>query len=537
MNRSIVAGIVAVLVASSITTSCSVEAREHPNDGVETVMSRKTPSSVPSHGPSAAIPTDETPSPATKETAGSATPTPTPTPRPRPTPTPSNLGPAPSEPEINGSKTGTDELFLGEEPGPCAAPRLSAPDPNRPRYLVSLFASPTTGRVEGELRLSFTPDLATDEIVLRLWANGRRASEGGVIASISDISVTRAQNTVEVKADIPEPSLVRIPINGGIGAHETIELSASFVVEIPGELNSRWSRSTSFLRLGSALPLLAWQPGVGWATDASTELFAEAATSPAAHYDVSIAVPDGFKVLASGSEIEPGRWVVDGARDFAMTIADFRIVTGYANAPNPVLVSVGIHPDLPEDPRTYLNKVIASLETFSARWGPYPWPTLTFAITPGLRGGIEFPTHIMQGPDTLGRTTSHEVAHMYFYSLVGNNQGQDPWLDEGITSYAEFTFEGTAPGAFEIPAEAFGRATEPMTYWSTHPDMYYLAVYAQVGFALQRLGSVTEVDCALARYVAANAFSVATANDFIAAFEPDFPDVKTDLLELGVDLG
>jgi len=33
-------------------------------------------------------------------------------------------------------------------------------------------------------------------------------------------------------------------------------------------------------------------------------------------------------------------------------------------------------------------------------WTPYPWPTLTLGVTPNLPGGIEYPTHIMQGPGT-----------------------------------------------------------------------------------------------------------------------------------------
>ncbi len=205
-------------------------------------------------------------------------------------------------------------------------------------------------------------------------------------------------------------------------------------------------------------------------------------------------------------------------------------------APGPVEVTVGVHETVDDDAQAYLDKVIDSLEQFSTRWGQYPWPSLTFAITPNLAGGIEFPTHIMQGPDTIGRTTSHEVGHMFFYSLVGNNQGTAPWLDEGITSYAEFTYEGVGAGAYAIPAAGVGNATQPMTFWEAQSDIYYRSVYGQTGFALLQLGSREEVDCALARYVAANAHGIATAEDFIAAFEPTFPDVVNQLAALGVDL-
>ena len=123
---------------------------------------------------------------------------------------------------------------------------------------------------------------------------------------------------------------------------------------------------------------------------------------------------------------------------------------------------------------------------------------------------------------------------MFFYSLVGNNQGLAPWLDEGLTSYAEFTYEGTPPGAYTIPEAGVGEATQPMTYWDGRADIYYRSVYSQTGFALQRLGTQEEVDCALARYVAANAHQIATADDLVAAFEPSFPGVVDRLASLGV---
>lgn len=36
--------------------------------------------------------------------------------------------------------------------------------------------------------------------------------------------------------------------------------------------------------------------------------------------------------------------------------------------------------------------------------------------------------------------TPHEVSHQWFYSLVGNNQAMEPWLDESIATYSEALF-------------------------------------------------------------------------------------------------
>lgn len=449
-------------------------------------------------------------------------------------PTTAPLATAPASPEAAATTPpATPTVVPTPQPeGPCDAGPLALPDPDRPRYQATLTIDPVARKVLGELSVEFTPDLAIDELVVRLWPNGPRSAAGGVVMTMSESTIDGRQAIVKTQ----EPTLARVILPGGLAAGETVTFATTFEVSIPTELNDRVSARDDYMRLGTILPILPWVPGVGWATDPPTAVFAEAAVSPTADYSVKITVPDGYDVLASGIDDGTGTWHVEAARDFAISVGRFRIVSGTAFAPEPVAVTVGVHETLGDSPDDYLAKVIASLESFSARWGQYPWASLTFALTPELGGGIEFPTHVMQGPDTIGRTTSHEVGHMFFYSLVGNNQGAAPWLDEGMASYAEFTYEGVGAGAYAIPDGGIGQAAQPMTFWESRSDIYYRSVYGQTGFALLQLGTQTEVDCALARYVADNAFDIATADDFVAAFEPTFPDVVARMAALGVTI-
>ena len=122
---------------------------------------------------------------------------------------------------------------------------------------------------------------------------------------------------------------------------------------------------------------------------------------------------------------------------------------------------------------------------------------------------------------------------MWFYSLVGNDQGRDPWLDEGITSYAEFTHEGTAAAnrRASISSSAAGHAGEPMTYWETRQGSYYRGVYVQGSNAVASLGDgvaggLDLVDCALRLYVAVGAYGIATPEDLEAALSVVFPDAR-----------
>ena len=189
-----------------------------------------------------------------------------------------------------------------------------------------------------------------------------------------------------------------------------------------------------------------------------------------------------------------------------------------------------------ESADAYRDQVVDVLEDFARRFGPYPWDTFSLALTPGLAGsGIEYPAHVMQGPGTIGRTTPHEVGHQWFYALVGNDQGRDPVLDEGLATWAEVRADGGADvlGA-DVPDDAEGRAGAPMTYWDAHRSSYYRGVYVQGAQALAALGDPDGVDCALRRYVAARAFTIARPGDLVGALATSFPDAPATLERFGV---
>ncbi|MGG7379094.1 M1 family aminopeptidase, partial [Escherichia coli] len=80
----------------------------------------------------------------------------------------------------------------------------------------------------------------------------------------------------------------------------------------------------------------------------------------------------------------------------------------------------------------------------SRRYGAYRWSTYTVAATPDLfREGIEYPTLVFLGRGPfLDVITQHETAHQWFYSLVGNDQAHDPWLDEALATWSQLQIDG-----------------------------------------------------------------------------------------------
>jgi len=392
--------------------------------------------------------------------------------------------------------------------------------------------SPAANTVTGQVAVRFTPDLATDRLVFRLWANGPRPARAGARLEVGAVTVGGRP----LPATRPDPTTLVVRPPEPLVANRVVDATVDWRLTLPGPVDDRISRSGDAIRLGSFFPILAWEPGVGWAGEPPTSGFAEASTAATADFTAAVTVPPGFEVLATGVPDGSGRWKAQAVPDFALSVGRFSVESATVAAPQPVRVTVGVHAGLADAPSDYLGQVTRALQDLSRRYGPYPWPSFSLAVTPELNGGIEYPMHVLQGPGTDGRTTAHEVGHMWFYALVGNNQGRDPWLDEGLASWAEARATGTL-GEFvakTVPVEGRERAAEPMAFWEVRQPVYYRSVYVQPVKALAALGPPERVDCALRLYVARNAYRVARPADLVEAVSAVFPGGATTLARFGI---
>jgi hypothetical protein len=423
--------------------------------------------------------------------------------------------------------------------GPCTPGPRAVPDPNRSTYTVGVTADPVTGAVTGEMTVRFTPDQDTDRLVFRQWANSPRS---GAVATMGAVQLDGGRTVASTKS--PDPTTTEVRLSEPLRSGQSIVASTTFTLTVTGQTDGRWSRGSGTMRIGNFIPVLPWERGRGWNTTAPTVARGEASMNPIADYTLTVATDPKLTVLASGA-LSPrtgagDRWqfVAPAVRDVGLSIGAFRTATAVVNAPgsDPITVTVGIAPTISERPQAYLARITTALEKMATLYGPAPYPWLSVALTPGLRGGIEFPGHIMQGPNSIGRTTPHEVAHQWFYALVGNDQGRDPWIDEGLATWAEGRLERTT-GAFvakDIPAVGQGKTGRPMSYWNANGAAYYRSVYVQTVQLLDSFDDPVGVDCALRRLVERHAYGVVTAADVIAVFETQFPGATARFAKFGV---
>jgi hypothetical protein len=74
-----------------------------------------------------------------------------------------------------------------------------------------------------------------------------------------------------------------------------------------------------------------------------------------------------------------------------------------------------------------------SLEWLSGKFGMYTWPQISLVKSLGT-GGMEYPMIVLDYTDSEGLAV-HEVGHNWFYGIFGNDELDDPWLDEGLTTF------------------------------------------------------------------------------------------------------
>ena len=174
-------------------------------------------------------------------------------------------------------------------------------------------------------------------------------------------------------------------------------------------------------------------------------------------YDVRLTLPQGFTVGATGT-LQGARDNPDGSRtlqfhqddvhDFAW-VTSRRLVERLAKFQEPGYPAVDIRllvqPEHVHLAERYIEATRISLRSYGTWSAPYPYPQVT-VVDPAwgsASGGMEYPTlftggaalfspRALQSPESV---TIHECGHQFWYGLVGTNEFEEAWLDEGFNSY------------------------------------------------------------------------------------------------------
>ncbi|MFL6038379.1 MAG: M1 family aminopeptidase [Gaiellaceae bacterium] len=381
-----------------------------------------------------------------------------------------------------------------------------------------MSVAPSLRTVRGTVDVRFTPNRPTDRLLFRLWPNAPTAREEGVRLEVGRIPGARVAR--------PDPTILVVRV-GPIAAGQRVHVRVPWTLRVPPAGFDRIARFPGGLRLGSFFPILAWDPRRGWVTDPPARSLGESSTSPTADFAVHVRTPRGLTAFVSHGH---------SVRDVAVAVGRFRVARGIAHAPDRVKVRVAVARGADADPAAFLRMAIRALERLSRRYGAYAWPEYTVVIPRDFdAGGIEYPTLSFVGARFAPvAVVDHETAHQWFYSLVGNDQARDPWLDETLATWAQQRIDGLMRPSARLPAGARRHVGAPMSYWARFPRAYFRGVYDVGAGALRSLRNDAAVDCALRAYAARRAHSIAQPGDLLDELNRVIPGAERRLRAWGI---
>ena len=263
-----------------------------------------------------------------------------------------------------------------------------------------------------------------------------------------------------------DQTVASLPLPRPVAPNETIDLEIDWTAKIPRPF-SRTGYIDDYYFFGQWFPKLGVLEDAGWNTHqfhSGTEFYSDYGV-----YDVRMTVPRGYVVGASGREagVTDGpngtavhRYHGEDIHDFAwVTSPDFLVRTRTFTHPAlpPVEMRLLLRPNHAGQEDRHFDAAAATLKYYGEWFGPYPYGHVTI-VDPAFQsasGGMEYPTLFTAGTRWLAprreidveEVTIHEAGHQWWYGLVGSNEFEHAWMDEGINQFSEARTDEAAFGS------------------------------------------------------------------------------------------
>jgi len=344
--------------------------------------------------------------------------------------------PAPTSPPIRSLPTAA----LLDTPSPPDTLSLA------PRYAISLTVDIARAQVAGEQVIRYTnaEEAPLRDLYLRLFPN--TPGYGGEMR-VSALRLNGEPVSPEVRLG---RSALRLLLNPPLAPLETVTLSLAFSATVPltdGIDYAQFSYVRGVMALPEVYPIIPVYDDEGWNVEVAPE-YGDAVYSDVAFYQVEVTAPPTMTLVASGTCAvrEAGRWSCQAGpvRDFVLILGDdYQVASQVAEG---VIVNSYFYADHRESGEGVLRMAVNALTLYSRLFGPYPYEELDVVETPTRAGGIEYPTLVVisdrlyNGHPRLEWVVAHEVAHQWWYGVVGSDQVDEPWLDEALTQYTTLLY-------------------------------------------------------------------------------------------------
>ncbi len=337
------------------------------------------------------------------------------------------------------------------------------------RYRIEVAVDPERATLSGQETVHYvnTAAVSQDAVYLRLFPN--LPGYGGEM-SVSNLQVRDAAVTGSLEV---QETALRVPLTEPLLPGEETVITLDFDVTVPitvGEGYGQFVYLQDVMALANFFPLIPafdeencarfGNCAAGWNVEYAVP-YGDAVYSDTALFEILVTAPTGWTVVASGSTVsqkaapqDMATWrVVSGPMRDVNVVLSPRFELATQRVGDVVVNSYYLPEDAPGGKRV-LRWAADALAFFEQHFGPYPFAELDVVATPTVAGGIEYPGLIAMpirryDQEEGGRfqwSTIHEVGHQWWYSLVGNDQQDEPWLDEALVQYSTALYYELAIG-------------------------------------------------------------------------------------------
>jgi aminopeptidase N len=352
------------------------------------------------------------------------------------------------------------------------------------QYQITLAVDLDKLVVQGKERVHYTNRESVDlsEIVFRLLPN--TPGYGGEM-TVSQVAVGGVTADPELRL---QGSALYVPLAAPLAPGREVEIELDFQGRIPADAEAGYAQYgyiDGVLALPDVYPMIPVFDDEGWNVELAPP-YGDATFTDISLYLVEVALPSEMTLVTSGV-IVGQRDTADGdtvytcvsgpMRDFNLVAsADYELQSAEVGQ---VQLNAYYRPGDSAGAERVLDYASDAVRFYAQILGAYPFTELDVVATPTQAGGIEYPGLIVVAQRLYGQAGGffetvvvHEVAHQWWYGMVGNDQLDEPWLDEALTQYTTYlcfehrygraNAQGLFDNAFEGPYQSLLQSNQDM---------------------------------------------------------------------------
>lgn len=311
--------------------------------------------------------------------------------------------------------------------------------------------------------------------------NENKAYPNGISFGEVEITTVKVNNEEAVCEYLnADKDILEVKLSEELLPKEKTNIYFEYTLKLPN-INHRYGYGENTINLGNFyLIACVYDEGEGFFNN-SYHYNGDPFYSDIANYNVTVCYDENYILASSGVKTneskENGKKTTNieakAVRDFALILSEkFNVLTETIGN-----TTVNYYYYNDKTPQQSLKASVDSVKTFNNLYSEYPYKELNVCESNFVYGGMEFPNLVFIS-DSIDNyedyiyTIVHEIAHQWWYGVVGNNEYKYGFLDEGLTEYSTYLFYDENP--------EYNMDTREMIKNTTNSYLLFIDVYEEV---------------------------------------------------------